>query len=256
MLMCALVYLFVYCVRTRVWIFIRWKMSYLPRSPSPPHINYIRPVIYGLITECKAHYFLMETGWGRDPSAHITVGLIPTTSHANIQLTYHHYTILLWSLHNRTMAASGVKNTWNTSCHLTRTSPLRAGGEPLNLLVRLVLGQQRHDWAAVAEKSCFTEGQQRCWHFANTQAVAWIMLRLFSLQLHVLPDHIYSFIDWPERQCLLNVHSKYYRKTVSYCSQYVILLCKWDYTREQLVVKLQIMAQEAEWGELEVWTTL
>lgn len=66
----------VWPVRIRVsGFFIRWETSYLPPSPAPlPHINYIRPVIYGQITGCKTHYFLMETGPWRDPSASIMVG--------------------------------------------------------------------------------------------------------------------------------------------------------------------------------------
>lgn len=63
------------CVYTGVWIFHQMRNELSAPTPAPlPHINYIRPVIYGQITGCKTHYFLMETGPWRDPSASIMVG--------------------------------------------------------------------------------------------------------------------------------------------------------------------------------------
>lgn len=86
--LCASMNVCMLCAYTRV-IFIRWEMSYLAHLSPLPNINYIRAVIYGQITVCKIHYFLMETGLGRDPSACIMVGLGLTTSFVSIQLTCH-----------------------------------------------------------------------------------------------------------------------------------------------------------------------
>lgn len=126
------------------------RLVLCPSPPlSSPHINYIRPVIYGQITGCKMHYFLMETGPRRDPSACITVGLGLTASYVSMRLTRHNQRNLsscAW-YGFKTILTRIKWQHWFSKClntpGISWLLSLRAEGEPLNLLFWRLLGQQR-----------------------------------------------------------------------------------------------------------------
>lgn len=81
---------------------VRWVIS-PPIPPLPlPDINCIRAVIYGQITGCKTHYFLMETGpgeihqiasrtvWGSLYNSVCVYGLPATVTDGNCTITQLH----------------------------------------------------------------------------------------------------------------------------------------------------------------------